>query len=143
MALRVARRYVGNSGEAEDLAHEALIRAWRGRANLRDPERWAEWLAQITRNEALRKFERKIPIPVDEMEDRGEEDFRLEEVVEASELRAALSCLSEGDREILRLRYVEDLTQPKVAERLGIGESAAKVRLSRARQKLARQLESS
>ncbi len=128
--------------DAEDLAQEALLRAWRNRASLRDPERWEEWLAQVTRNQALRILERRVPVPVEELVESGEEDFRLEEMVDASEVRAALDLLSESDREILRLRYLEDLTQPKVAERLGIGESAAKVRLSRARQKLARLLAS-
>jgi RNA polymerase sigma-70 factor (ECF subfamily) len=127
--------------EAEDLAQDALVRAWRNREKLRDPERWEEWLAQIARNEALRAFGRNIPIPA-EVEELGEEDSRLEDLVEGTELQAALDSLSESDRRILMLRYAEDLTQPAVAERLGIGESAAKVRLSRARRKLAEHLDS-
>jgi len=122
--------------EAEDLAQEALIRAWRNRRKLRDPDRWEEWLAQITRNEALRALERNLPIPVEELEDQGEEDPQIEDLVNRTELAAALASLSESDRQILMLRYAEDLTQPAVAKRLGIGESAAKVRLSRARKKL-------
>jgi RNA polymerase sigma-70 factor (ECF subfamily) len=140
LALRVANRYARNSFEAEDLAQEALIRAWRNREKLRDPERWEEWLAQIARNEALRGMQRRVPIPA-EIEEQGEEDSRLEDLVESAELQTALASLSENDRQILMLRYAEDLTQPGVAERLGIGESAAKVRLSRARRKLAEHLD--
>lgn len=74
------------------------------------------------------------------MEERGEEDYRLGDLIEGSEVEAALKWLSEADREILLLRYVEDLTQPAIADRLGIPEGTAKVRLSRARRRLAKQL---
>lgn len=126
--------------DAEDVAQDALAQAWSSRSKLRSPDRWAEWLEQITRNKALRRLERRLPTPVEEIEDRGEEDHRLNDLVEGAELQAALLSLSDADREILALRYVEDLTQPQVAVRLGISESAAKVRLSRARQKLAKEL---
>jgi len=140
LALRVAKRYAKNSLDAEDVAQEALVQAWRSRSKLRDPDRWAEWLGQITKNKALRRLERQLPTPVEEFEDRGEEDYRLHDLVEGAELQAALFSLSEADQEILGLRYVEDLTQPQVAVRLGISETAAKVRLSRARRKLAKRL---
>lgn len=76
-------------------------------------------------------------MPVEEVEERGEEDHRLGDLIEGSEVEVALKWLSETDREILLLRYVEDLTQPVIADRLGIPEGTAKVRLSRARNRLA------
>ncbi len=136
MALRVVNRHAKNFSDVEDLAQDALIRAWQNREKLRDPERWEEWVAQIARNEARRALERKVPIPVGEVEDHADEDQRLMDLVESTEVAAAVAALSESDRQILKLRYEEDLTQPQVSERLGIGESAAKVRLSRARRRL-------
>lgn len=136
----MARRYARDPAEAEDLAQEALLKAWLNRTQLRDRRRWPQWLGQITRNHALRTLERGHPVPVEEVEERAEVDARLEALGERVDVQEALSRLSASDREILRLRYVEDLTQPKVAKRLGIGESAAKVRLSRARRKLSVQL---
>lgn len=126
--------------EAEDIAQEALIHAWRNRSKLRDPDRWADWLTQIARRQALRTLERKLPLPAEVPDTLGEEDSTLTGLVEAAEVAAALASLSASDREILRLRYVEDLTQPQVADRLEIGESAAKVRLNRARKRLAKSL---
>lgn len=120
------------------MAHDALIQAWRNRGQLRHPDRWAEWLSQIARNQALRALGRNLTIPVEKQEERGEPDLRLEALVEGADVRAALASLSASDQEVLRLRYMEDLTQPQVAERLGIGESAAKVRLSRARKRFAK-----
>lgn len=136
----MARRYARDSSEVEDLAQETLLRAWRNQGKLRDPRQWTAWLARIARNEALRALESKRPMPVDEMEERGEEDHRLGDLVERSEVEVALTWLSETDREILTLRYVEDLTQPVIADRLGIPEGTAKVRLSRARKRLAEKL---
>jgi RNA polymerase sigma-70 factor (ECF subfamily) len=56
--------------------------------------------------------------------------------VEQADLHAALNRLSERDRQLLRLRYEEDLTQATIAHRLGIPEGTVKVRLHRVRNKL-------
>lgn len=56
--------------------------------------------------------------------------------VELADLHAALEALSERDRELLEMRYEEDLTQAAIASRLGIPEGTVKVRLHRARAKL-------
>ena len=53
-------------------------------------------------------------------------------------LHAALELLSDRDRQLLELRYTEDLTQQAIARRLGIPEGTVKVRLHRARDKLRR-----
>jgi RNA polymerase sigma-70 factor (ECF subfamily) len=51
-------------------------------------------------------------------------------------VQAALGRLAERDREILELRYLEDLPTAEAAGVLGVSESAAKVRLLRAMQRL-------
>lgn len=60
------------------------------------------------------------------------------ETVEHADLQAALRRLSQPDRRLLAMRYVEDLTQAAIASRLGIPEGTVKVRLHRARNKLRR-----
>lgn len=57
------------------------------------------------------------------------------------EIRRALAALPPEDRLLLILRYGEDLTQPRVAEVLGMPEGTAKVRLHRLRAALRRILE--
>ena len=66
----------------------------------------------------------------------GQEDERVLAAVELADLHAAMAALSERDRELLELRYEEDLTQAAIAARLGIPEGTVKVRLHRARNKL-------
>src|SRR6266511_1043297 len=51
---REARRVLGSNAMAEDVAQEAVIKAWRHRASCRSPERPLPWVAAIAHREALR-----------------------------------------------------------------------------------------
>lgn len=133
----MAYRYASNPSEAEDIAQDALLRAWRRRSTLRDSERRTQWLATIVRNEAFRQHARVRPDPTATIElHEGAEDEGVLAAVELADLHAALAALSDRDRTLLELRYEEDLTQAAIAHRLGIPEGTVKVRLHRARNKL-------
>jgi RNA polymerase sigma-70 factor, ECF subfamily len=137
--VRLAYRYTSNPSEAEDVAQEALLRAWRRRSTLRDASRRKEWLGTIVRNEAFRLHARMRPDPVADIETKeGVEDERLISTVERADLHAALERLDERDRQLLYLRYDEDLTQQAIARRLGLPDGTVKVRLHRLRHKLRR-----
>lgn len=138
VCLRLAFRYASNPSEAEDIAQDALLRAWRRRSTLRDAERRNQWLATIVRNEAFRQHARFRPDPRPTVERDGVEDEQVVATVERADLHAALRRLSERDRRLLDMRYREDLTQAAIASRLGIPEGTVKVRLHRARNKLRR-----
>jgi RNA polymerase sigma-70 factor (ECF subfamily) len=139
VCLRMAYRFVSNPSEAEDVAQDALLRAWHRRATLRESGRRNQWLATIVRNEAFRRHARLRPAPTSLLETgEGEEDARVVAAVERVDLHAALKKLSERERELLALRYEQDLTQEAIACRLGIPEGTVKVRLHRARNKLRR-----
>jgi RNA polymerase sigma-70 factor (ECF subfamily) len=132
-------RYASNPSEAEDIAQEALLRAWRRRSTLRDVGSRQGWLAAIVRNEAFRYYARPRPDPTDVLElYEGSEDELVLSTVDRADLQAALQELSERERMLLSLRYEEDLTQPAIAARLGIPEGTVKVQLHRARVKLRR-----
>lgn len=133
----MAYRYSSNPSEAEDIAQDALLRAWRRRSTLRHADRRNQWLAAIVRNEAFRQHARVRPDPRSTIElQEGAEDERVLATVELADLHAALERMSDRDREILGMRYAEDLTHPVIARRLGIPEGTVKVRLHRAREKL-------
>lgn len=138
VCLRLAYRYANNPSEAEDIAQDALLRAWRRRSTLREPERRKQWLATIVRNEAFREHARVRPIPTEMVETEAVEDARVVATVELADLHAALRQLSEKDRDLLEMRYQDDLTQGAIARKLGIPEGTVKVRLHRARKKLRR-----
>lgn len=139
-SLRLARRYA-LPGQAEDVAQEALLRAWRRRASLRDPQQFLSWLATIVRNEAWRR--RASPVRVESLDEsavaveshaRVGEEF--ETVLRRVEVSRALRRLDEHEQLLLRLRYADDLTQSAIAQQLGISEGTIKVQLHRARGKL-------
>lgn len=133
----MAYRYASNPSEAEDIAQDALLRAWRRRSTLRDSERRNQWLATIVRNEAFRQHARVRPDPTETIEfTEGAEDERVLAAVELADIHAALRLLSERDRRLLEMKYEEDLTQAMIASRLGIPEGTVKVRLHRARNRL-------
>lgn len=139
VCLRLAYRYASNPSEAEDIAQDALLRAWRRRSTLREADRRNQWLATIVRNEAFRQHARVRPDPTSVIETyEGVEDPQVVATVERADLHAALSVLNDRDRQLLELRYTEDLTQQAIARRLGIPEGTVKVRLHRARDKLRR-----
>jgi RNA polymerase sigma-70 factor, ECF subfamily len=135
----MAYRYASNPSEAEDIAQDALLRAWRRRSTLRDADRRKQWLAAIVRNEAFRQHARVRPDPTAAIERyEGVEDEQVVATVEQADLHEALKRLSDRDRRLLEMRYREDLTQAAIADKLGIPEGTVKVRLHRARNRLRR-----
>ena len=137
--MRLAYRYTSDPSEAEDIAQDALLRAWRRRSTLRDESRRKEWLGTIVRNEAFRQHSRVRPDPVGELETtEGAEDEQIISTVERADLHAAIAGLNERDRLLLQLRYGEDLTQQAIARRLGLPDGTVKVRLHRLRDRLRR-----
>jgi RNA polymerase sigma-70 factor (ECF subfamily) len=125
----------------EDVAQEALLRAWRARDRCRDPAARGAWVARICHNEAMRLLStRSLAVdPCDHPFDAcaGFAD----ETVTRLDVRAALDRLPDGDRRLLLLRYGLDLTQPAAARVADIPEGTAKVRLHRLRNALRDQLE--
>jgi RNA polymerase sigma-70 factor, ECF subfamily len=125
-----------SEAEAEDVAQEALVRGWRMRRQCREPAQYLAWLGQIARREALRFHNRRRPLVLLEE--------HLHPTVEdaASELSTRLSIasmlleLDPRDRELLRLRYEEDLTYAQIARRLETPVGTAKVRLHRLKVRL-------
>ncbi len=138
--LREARRILGDRDDAEEAVQEALVRAWRNRSACRTPGSPLPWLVQITRNESLRRAARRqqrraSEVPDEAPERRGGESG-IDRTIDTVATEQALRVLRPEERTLIHLRYVEDLTQGQVAERLGVPEGTVKVRLHRARARL-------
>jgi RNA polymerase sigma-70 factor (ECF subfamily) len=135
--LNEARRHTRSEADAQDAVQGAMLQAWRARASCRTPHDPLPWMLAITRREAWRTRPEAAEVPLDEWSDAERARFEdAEALAERLDLRAAIADLDEEERHLLELRYMEDLTQPRVAQRLGIPEGTAKVRLYRARNHL-------
>lgn len=131
------RRYLlrrGAGAEAEDLAAEALLIAWRRLDDI-PPEAELPWLYRTAWNLLANHRRRLRPVP-DPDADRVVDDF-ADGLIDDLALRSAWRGLSERDREVLRLVAWEGLDGPALAEALGIGTGGAGAALSRARARLA------
>src|SRR5689334_11405772 len=136
--LREARRLVGDREAAEDAAQEAVVRAWKARTRCREPTSASAWLRAITANEVRRLAARdqRAPEPLDGHEPADPRDEVGDPQVGAIALGQILALLSPPDRQVLHLRYVAELTQAQIAERLSVPEGTVKVRLHRSRARL-------
>jgi RNA polymerase sigma-70 factor (ECF subfamily) len=145
--FRLAYSMVRDSDVASDLVQDAFIRAYVNLARCRNRERFRVWLITLLRNRVLdhlkEKRRRDVSLSDDAVLRRAEaypergaesdERFALKTLMED-----ALTRLSEPLREAFVLRHVEQLSVAEVAELLGTGVSAVKMRLQRAREQLQR-----
>jgi RNA polymerase sigma-70 factor, ECF subfamily len=139
-----------NPADAEEVAQEAVLKAFSKLASFRAECRFSTWLAQITYNEArmkIRKDHRHLYDSIDELKHDQEGDYYPRdfadwrpipsEIFEKNEARQALEkaidSLDATYREIVMLRDVQCLSIKDTATVLGIPEASVKTRLHRAR----------
>jgi RNA polymerase sigma-70 factor (sigma-E family) len=134
---RYARTLTGSRHDAEDLVQEALTRtgvAWRRVRRKDDPEGYVRTtMIRIIANRRRRPYRE---YPVSEGLDRPEVDVDLERVTEDTALRTALTGLPLRMRTVLVLRYVDQLSDPEIAELIGCSVGTVRSQASRALSKL-------
>lgn len=70
----MALSYMKNEVDAEDLAQEAFVRAFRNLGSFRAESKFSTWLISITLNEARTRFRRKMLVPMDSLDAPPDED---------------------------------------------------------------------
>jgi RNA polymerase sigma-70 factor (ECF subfamily) len=145
----LAVRLTGDEEDARDVVQETYLRAFRGVKRFRGDAQFSTWLYRITANCAATQLGRRARHRHDELsEEVGVADLRLAANPEPSvelgatrdRLREALGALPPRLRSVVVLRDIYDLPHDAIAAELGISETAAKVRLHRARRKLREEL---
>lgn len=140
----LAHRLVGDD-DARDVVQETYLRAYRGLARFRGDAQFTTWLYRITANCASTHLGRRRrhrheeltdDLPVGDLRPVADPPGRAEHAVLRDRVRSALADLPPRLRAVVVLRDVYDLPHDAIAAELGISESAAKVRLHRARRKL-------
>jgi RNA polymerase sigma-70 factor (ECF subfamily) len=141
---------LNNPADAEEVAQEAVLKAFNNLAKFRREAKFSTWLIQITINEArmrFRKDRRHLYDSMDEQKSDEEGDYLPRdfadwrdipsEELQRKELRdalkRALDLLDPKYREVLMLRDVQHMSIIETAKVLGITEGSVKTRLLRAR----------
>lgn len=131
---KFAYRYLRNGGDAEDVAQEAFVRAWKNVKKFDETKNFKTWLFAITKNAALDLIKKKKPLLFSQI---AEEDEQLDaffapfapapELPDAvfsrkmvkADIARSLAALPPGYRTVLAMRYNDHLKFREIAETLG------------------------
>jgi RNA polymerase sigma-70 factor (ECF subfamily) len=152
----MALSYMKNEADAEDVAQEAFVRAFRKLSTFRAESKFSTWLISITINEARTRLRRQALVRIESLDQLPDEDKAISpallrdwreipsEAIEREEVRnliqQAVEQLPDIYQQVFLLRDVEELTIGETAAALNISIPSVKVRLHRARMMLQKQL---
>jgi len=134
-----------NPHQAQDLVQETMIAAWKCLSRFDGSCRLFTWLYVILLRQHQRSlgwFSRRIPLATMEQQAAAERQeaatAEAPDTLEAELLQAMMTALPAKYREVVRLRFYADATEPEIAAALGIPQGTVKSRLHHALEKLRR-----
>ena len=142
---------IGDFHYAEDITQDTFLRAYQKLSTLRNPSQFLGWLYVIANRQCLnwlrkRKSERQLQsledTPVEEMATSDYARYVSEQrETEATEhrfeiVKKLLAKLPEGERTVMTLHYLGEMTTKEISRFLGVSVDTVKMRLHRARKKL-------
>lgn len=143
--LRYLRGLVGD--DAEDVWQETWLAVYRNLAGLAEPAAFPVWLLRSARHRALnllrhhrRERELLLDVPLETVPARDDMDDALPPVldgIDASRLDAAMREMPPPQREVLILRFRDDLTYAQIAQITAVPVGTVRTRLHHAKKRLA------
>ena len=144
MAYRVALRMVGNHQDAEDVAQDALVAAWRQLPGFRADAGFKTWLYQIVTRRALNYSSRaraeSLDLPGDIKSVAAEPAQEAERGLTVDAVTAAVAALPPPQRVAIVLHHFEGLPSEEIARITGSTGPAVRSHLFRGRRTLAKTL---
>jgi RNA polymerase sigma-70 factor, ECF subfamily len=137
-------KQLGSPEAADDVVQEVWLDVYRGIVRLRRPDAFRAWIYRIARDRAFRALRRaRVPCQLPdeaewaaaEVEDDG---FSAED---ARRVHAALDRLSPSHRDVLLLRFIEDLPYDEIAQITGCPPGTVKSRIHHAKRLLRQEME--
>ena len=143
--------FCGDPHLAQDLVQETMISAWNSMHRFDGTCRLFTWLYVILLRQHRRSqgwFSRRIPLATHDQQIIAEryqgcesEPSLDEDAKESEVLRTMIAALPARHREVVRLRYYADASEPEIAAALGISQGTVKSRLHNGLEKLRRMKE--
>ncbi|WP_400079264.1 RNA polymerase sigma factor [Winogradskyella sp. R77965] len=138
--------------EAKDLTQDVFLRVFVKLGSFKGKSKFSTWLYAFTYNHCVnyvtrntaKKFEKKsVSSESVDIENIGEDIDSTHEFqnMRAEQLKKVMELISPEEKMILLLKYQDNLTIKELSEALEIGESAVKMRLKRAKEKLVQKYE--
>ena len=138
--------FVNNQEEAKDLTQDIFLKLFVKLSSFQGKSKFSSWLYAFTYNHCvnyvtrntIKKFERRLPetFDLENIADDIQMDNHLTKNLD-ERLDLALSKISEKDQLIIKLKYQKNLSIKDIQQTLGLGSSAVKMRIKRAKERLA------
>lgn len=135
--------FVKDEAIAEDLTHDIFIKLYMNLASFKGKSKFSTWLYSITYNfciDYIRKRKKRKTVSVeeergfvDDMEVESLDDFQDMKV---TQLAAVLEQVKVEEKMILLMKYRENMSIKDIQESLNVSESAVKMRIKRAKEKV-------
>ena len=138
-------RICGNHEEAEEIAQDSFLKAYRSLPNFKMKSSFATWLYRIVYNTAISYVRNKKKgvlsledFPADSIDFIGSNssEEEAEKEYRNSLINFALQKINEDERGLISLYYYEEMSTEEISEVTGMSKSNIKVKLFRARQKM-------
>jgi RNA polymerase sigma factor (sigma-70 family) len=144
--VRIARRFLRSTPDAEDLVHDALVKAWEQRARFSAGGRFEPWLCRIVMNLALDLIKHRrcipfvsiddtTPVPVNEAPDAIVSARLL-----SRRILTALDRLGRRQREVAVLSFLYGYKHSEIARMMSLAEPTVRSHVSLARKRLRAEL---
>lgn len=133
--VRLAATLLDDPGLSEEVVQDAYVKMYRAWSRIREPEAAVGYLRTTVLNLARSRMRRRLvarkhaPLP---MPDAAPADEGAIDQLEHDRVLGALGELPRRQREVMVLRYYEDLSEAQIAQTLGISNGAVKTHASRA-----------
>jgi RNA polymerase sigma-70 factor (ECF subfamily) len=136
---------VGSLHDAEDLTSQTFIAAYEALPRYRERGHFAAWLFRIARSKLMDHFRgSRFEVELDAMEKPVVEGDELNQFIldeELSHLKSIINTLDDKEQDLIRLRYVAELSYVEIADLLGKREEAVRKSVYRLLARLKSQME--
>jgi RNA polymerase sigma-70 factor (ECF subfamily) len=144
-AYNLSFRICGNREEAEEIAQDSFLKAYRSLKGFKMKSSFATWLYRIVYNTAISRVRIKkkgvlsledFPVDAADFMGNNTSEVEAEKEYRSSLINFALQKITEEERGLISFYYYEEMSTEEISDITGISKSNIKVKLFRARQKM-------